>query len=333
MRKRFFLIILCFFYINIALEAKEKLELPAYIYNSKAIDAKAIAMGEAFTAVSDNASAVYWNPAGVRQVEVGNITVCRKVSEETDADYDELFADNPLEAKKLRFVGLVSLGMALSFKPITRYSGIYQNKQIELKVNQYSLVMSEQYTKRMAIGLSLGYISSQVTMLDTTVPSANVSRGNGLSIGVGLLYEASDSSKIGFSIQNVPGYIWWDDYDRHQLKTHMRTGVSSKPAEWFLVSMDYENIRSTKKEYYHAGIQQTVAENLFFREGIISEDFFRSSDKRAYTCGIGYEIKNFVIDTAVKTYKLDNIDKDKVAEYTISIIIPSHTLGSKVKQR
>lgn len=332
MKKRIFLIILFSVYFNISLNAKERLHLPAYIYDSIAVDAKAIAMGEAFSAVSDNVSAIYWNPGGITQVKTESITIFQKLSEKTAASDSDLFANNPLEGKKLRFIGVVAGELALSFKPLTRYSGMYRNKQIELTADKFSIVMSEKYTEEMTMGISLSYIPSQINMVDASIPSANISGGNGFSLGAGFLYKAGNFSKIGFSVQNIPGYIWWKDYKRQQLKTHLRTGISSAPAKWLLFSADYENLRSAKKEYYHAGLQQTVAGNLFFRQGITSADLFREADKKSYSCGIGYEIKKFTIDTSAKTYKLGNTDNDKVEEYTVSITIPSNALSSKLKK-
>jgi hypothetical protein len=120
-------------------------------------------------------------------------------------------------------------------------------------------------------------------------------------------------------VENSPGYIWWTDYKRNIIKSHIRTGLSIKPANWLLMSFDYENIASIKKEFYHGGLQQTIAKHIFLRQGIISEKFFNNADMKSLTLGAGYELKKWLIDFATKSYQLDNPDKDKVTDYTFSL--------------
>ena len=98
--------------------------------------------------------------------------------------------------------------------------------------------------------------------------------------------------------------------------------MSLKPAGWLLMAFDYENIASIKKEFYHAGIQQTIAKHVFLRQGIISEKFFSNGDKKSLTLGGGYELKKWIIDFATKSYQLENTDKNRVAEYTFSLSMP-----------
>ncbi|MBI5573598.1 MAG: hypothetical protein HY919_03485 [Elusimicrobia bacterium] len=304
------------------LYAKQDTPVPVFIFNGKPVDAKAIGMGEAFAAVSDNASASYWNPAGLKQLEGKYFTTCINTSQKTDASDDDLFAGDSLQGKKLIFMGFANSKSAFSFRPISNYSSIYEDKKIELRVNKYTFSSASQYTDRMKLGINLNYISAQLGVTDLVNPVANISDGNGIAIDFGLLYSASEFAKLGFSVENSPGYIWWTDYKRNIIKSHIRTGLSIKPADWLLMSFDYENIASLKKEFYHGGLQQTLAKHIFLRQGIISEKFFNNGDLKSLTIGGGYELKKWIIDFAAKSYQLANTDKSKVTDYFISLNIP-----------
>ncbi|MFA5779694.1 MAG: hypothetical protein WC947_06125 [Elusimicrobiota bacterium] len=320
MKKRLLFIFLIFCVTTVF--AKQDAPLPVFIFNGKPVDAKAIGMGESFVAVSDNASASYWNPAGLKQLEEKYFTTCINTSQKTDATDDDLFAGDSLQGKKLIFMGFANSKSAFSFRPISNYSSVYEDKKIELRANKYTFSSASQYTDRMQLGINVNYISAQLGTTDLVNPAANISDGNGIAIDFGLLYTASEFAKLGFSVENSPGYIWWTDYRRNIIKSHIRTGLSIKPANWLLMSFDYENIGSIKKEFYHGGLQQTIAEHIFFRQGIISEKFFNDSDNKSLTIGVGYELKKWIIDFAAKSYQLENADKNKVTDYTFSLSMP-----------
>lgn len=313
---------ICVFYPCNLCFAKQNISLPDFIFNGKPVDAKAISMGESFSAVSDNASASYWNPAGLKQLEGKYFTTCINISQKTEAADDDLFAGEPLQGKNLIFMGFANSKSAFSFRPVSNYSSVYKDKKIELRANKYTFSSASQYTNRMQLGINLNYISAQLGATDLVKPEANVSDGNGIAIDFGLLYTASELAKLGFSVENSPGYIWWTDYKRNIIKSHIRTGLSVKPADWLLMSFDYENVTSLKKEYYHGGLQQTIVKHVFFRQGVISEKFFRNGDMKSLTFGGGYEIKKWIIDFAAKSYQLDNADKSKVTDYTFSLNMP-----------
>lgn len=327
MKKEFFLIGLFICYISVVSSfgaKKENILLPAFIYDGRTIDAKAIGMGEAFVAVSDNVSAIYWNPAGLKQIKGNYLTIDVNTNRETSAANDDLYKNDSLDGKRVIFLGFANSKNAFAYRPISDYSGIFEGKNIEIKANKYTVSFASDYTSRVNIGINMNYISAQLGVIDEITPSANISSGNGLAIDFGLLYSIFKIVKLGFSVENAPGYIWWDDYKRQVLKLHLRTGFSLNLSKWLLVSADYENMNSVKKEFYHCGLQQTIMQHLYFREGIISEGFFPAggADKKDYTTGVGYEIKNWVIDLGTKIYKLDNSEKDKATDYTFSLNIP-----------
>ena len=310
-------------YLSTCLYARQDAPLPSFIYDGKPIGAKAISTGEAFVAVSDDASAPYWNPAGLLQLGEGKyFTTSINTSQKTNASSDDLYNGDSLQGKKLIFLSLADSKGAFSFRPISNYSATFENKKVEIRANKYIFSSASHYTDRMKLGINLNYISAQLGVTDLTNNSANIADGNGFAMDFGLLYTVSGITKLGFLVENVPGYIWWNDYRRNIIKSHIRVGLSTKPADWILMLCDYEYIASTKKEFYHGWLQQTIAKCIFLRQGIISEKFFNKSGKKSLTFGVGYELQKWIVDFALKLYKLDNTDRDSVADYTFSMSMP-----------
>lgn len=317
-----FIIVFLFIYFTKIISAKESIPVPDFIYNGRTIDAKAIGLGEAFVAVCDNPSAVYWNPAGLKFLNRRYFSTSINILRETDASDTDLFVNDSLKGKKLIFLGLTGNRKAISYMPITNYSGVYENKNIELRANKYLFSSASQYSEFMTMGININYISATFGETDMVKSEVNIADGNGLSFDLGFLYTFFNPIRLGLSIRDFPGYIWWNDYKTQKLKHHLRAGISTKITDWFLLASDYENIFSIKKEFYHFGLQQTIINNISLRQGIVSEKLFSNSISKYYTFGIGYEITGLTIDVSCKTYELNDAENKKVNDYVLSLNIP-----------
>jgi len=308
------------------IEAKTGIDLPSFIYDGKRADARAVGMGEAFVSVCDNPSAAYWNPAGIKQLQRNYFFTCLDIFDKTDADGAYLHKNDSLGNKQMLLLGLAAKEGAFTFRPVTHYSGVYNNREIDIRVNKYTLSSASEYSQNMLIGINLSYISGNMGVVDRNNLSARVSNGDGAAVDWGLLYSMNEYVKLGFDIENAPGYIWWDEYGHHQLKSHLQTGFSIKYSEWLLVAMEYENknVDLKWKDYYHIGLQQGIYRAVFLRQGVIFKDISKiKSDKNTYTFGLGCAIKNdFTIDVSAKTEKLDNPANDKVTNYLFSVNMP-----------
>ncbi|OGS44337.1 MAG: hypothetical protein A2539_01080 [Elusimicrobia bacterium RIFOXYD2_FULL_34_15] len=317
--KKIIIIIFLFICFTAMSSAKESAPLPDFIYNSRTVDAKAIGMGEAFVAVCNNASVAYWNPAGLKFLDRRYFTTSINIRKDTKASSEDLFIADSLKGKKLVFLGLTGSRKAISYIPLTDYTGTFENKDIEIRANKYVFSSANQYSSDMTMGVNINYISATLGVIDRIKPDINISDGNGLSVDLGFLYTYYNPIRLGLNLENFPGYIWWNDYKTQKLKPRLRTGLSTRITDWLLVSADYENVYSIKEEFYHYGLQQTVSRHMYVREGLVSKGLFKNSDDKYVTFGLGYEISILQIDLANKIYKLNNANKDKVNDYVLSL--------------
>jgi hypothetical protein len=310
-----------------AAEAKPAVQLPYFAYEGKRLDAKAVGMGETFVSIADNASAAYWNPAGLKQLSRNYFSACVNVRNQSNAQSADIYKNDSLGSKKLLMAGIAAKEGAFMFRPISDFSTTYGSKEIKLKANKYTLSTSSRYSEDSYLGLNMSYISGQMAVVDRTALTADVSQGNGVSLDWGFLYNLGDSVKLGFDIENAPGIIWWDEYRTQSLKSRLQTGFSVTPAGFLVVAVEYENknVDFKRKDFYHLGLEQVIVPgSVFLREGASAEDpFDNSSEDNVYTGGVGFVLNNgLIIDISARVAKVDNTDKDKTTDYLLSLGFP-----------
>ncbi len=309
-----------------AVWAKPVLELPAFIYDGRRFDARAAGMGDAFVSVADNPSAAYWNPAGIKLLGRNYFFACMDMMNKTDASKADLYANDSLEDRRILGLGLAAKEGAFTFMPLTDYSRIFNNREINLKVNKYTMSAASESSQNMLVGVTISYLSGNIGVVDMNNLSAKVSGGNGAALDWGLLYKMNDNVRIGFDAQNAPGYIWWDEYEHQHLKPRIQTGFSVRSTQWFMLAVEYENknVDFKRKDFYHAGMEQNILGSIFIREGVILEKLSDTkSKKNIYTYGIGYAFTTgFTADVSAKIYKLGNAADDTADDYLFSLNLP-----------
>ena len=98
-----FVITICF-----NLNAQFAEDAAALLDNQYGFGAKSIAMGSAFTAVSDDYSAIYWNPAGLAQIKKMEFYAgLSHLSYDSDATYLGNQTNSSANFTKLSSIGLV----------------------------------------------------------------------------------------------------------------------------------------------------------------------------------------------------------------------------------
>jgi hypothetical protein len=176
-----------------------------------AVGPRACAMGEAYTAVADDPSAVYWNPAGITQI----------------SSLDFMFSQNfwLLDMSMQHFSGVLpthmgNVGVGLC------YSSSGEIPQIEdfLKTGTYTaydaalnLCFARQIVKAVSIGINAKYILSQIEKVNTST----------FAMDLGLLYDVAGlpGLHMGLNLQNIgPGLKFISQTD--PLPLCMRLGTA-----------------------------------------------------------------------------------------------------------
>ncbi len=180
---------------------------------------RAIAMGQAFVAVADDANAIYWNPAGLNQLGGAHIT----------AEYD-VFIDT------IRY-GVVNVGTKLgndaAFGIGAKVLQTGTDSAYDQNGNPTGQSVGENYmdvdiagayrvSYNVDIGLTAKYISEQLVSLKTATTFA---------VDLGLLYRTPVKSlTAGFNIQNIAPTMKFDQ-QADPLPFNVKVGVAYKMFE------------------------------------------------------------------------------------------------------
>ena len=181
------------------------------------IGARATGMGGSFTAVADDASAVYWNPAGISRLS-GNIASVNHTVWATDISLTQ--------AAYIFNVGFMPGMFAIQAKAMylsdmertTVYKPDGDGTYFDAGDSQFGLTYSRSLTDKFSAGLTASLIHSGLDDLSA----------NAVTFDFGTLYDTGYKTlRIGFAIQNIGGSLTYIDPARAgKVPTIFRVGAS-----------------------------------------------------------------------------------------------------------
>lgn len=185
------------------------------------VGARTTAMGEAFTAVADDVTALYWNSAGLSQIKTTQFIFMHNLWFE-DINHDFIGLTLPLKDKQTLGLGII----ALFIDDIERRSNEYDlipRGNFEATDNAFIISWANQGT---SIGLKL--ISQEI----------DDKKGKGVVFDLGWLYTLREGLNIGLTLQN------WNEIKKMKIynkefsyPTLLRAGISYKKDN-LLLAMD-----------------------------------------------------------------------------------------------
>jgi len=245
----------------------------------------ACGMGSAYTAISEDASATYWNPAGLAQVSKLTLTGLSGVGMSLDRKISAMAVAYPIE-------GTGTVGISAVLAGVNDCDQITQDK---VKIGSFNTGFS-------AFGISYGI--SPITNFSFGATLKYLSRDlstqkdNGVAIDLGAKY-STKQMKAGLVLQNVKGKSGAD-----QLPMIMRVGVGFSPIENLMLAADYNNedvSDNNARNYLNLGGQYVAKLTADFgitaRTGFV---YVEGGSKLTYGFGIAYTTAavDFMIDYA-----------------------------------
>lgn len=240
--------------------------------------ARALGMGKAFVALADDATASYWNPAGLTQIKGHNL--CLMYSEPFDK------------------VDGISYSLVSYAQPIPKgsigVSLIYLNVDgLKERVNAIDPPGKDFGNKEMALLLSYATEIKQVISVGATLKGISQeidsNKGNGFGLDVGMLYRPTQLSdlRIGVVLTNLIRA----DIRGDKMPLALRLGVASHffgDRLHLSLGTDFISDREVKG---HFGAEYELFRSLLLRAGY-------STDNEEITGGLGFKVKQFSIDYA-----------------------------------
>lgn len=275
---------------------------------------KAISMGGAFTAVADDASAMYWNPAGISRIKSPEFLV-NHTKWVADISFNYLGYVQPLQNGAA--FGLNVTAVTMNEMDVTAY-GSDEFTGETFGAGQYALGVSYgmQLTDRFSIGANGKYINEHISN----------EKASSIAIDIGTLFDTPYGFRLGTSISNfgpkmkmtgkdllvrvdvaqnmagdnqsINGLI---DTDYFDLPLLLRVGISGDFAVQKIAAITWAVDAlhpNDNSEYLNAGVQVGFFGNqLVFRGG--SKAIFMNDREERFTLGAGL---NYPLKTGGKFY-------------------------------
>jgi len=225
------------------------------------VGARATGMGGSFTAVADDASSVYWNPAGVSRLS-GNIVTINHTVWATDISMTQAaYIFNVGFMPGMFAVQAKSLYMS-DMERTTVFHPDGDGTFFDAGDSQFGLTYSRSLTDKFSAGLTASLIHSGLDDLSDNV----------ISFDFGTLYDTGYKSlRLGFAIQNIGGELTYIDGARAaKVPTIFRVGASMDVVETgnnaLLVSAEFSH-PPDNSERINVGGEYSFKDFFFARGG------------------------------------------------------------------
>jgi hypothetical protein len=192
------------------------------------VNARAIAMGEAYGAVVDGSDAIYWNPAGLERVKKGSLSLMHAVY------LDNIYYDFASYAQRAGVVGTVGVGVQY-----LSASSIDQTNEFGTTIGSfkpYDLAVSLGWAKTLkdfgdtdtefVLGLTGKFIQSKI-----------IETANAGAVDLGINWNALEKCWLSVSIHNLGTAIKFKE-ESDDLPVNVRVGSSYQVTDSFLMSLD-----------------------------------------------------------------------------------------------
>jgi hypothetical protein len=246
------------------------------------IGARALAMGGAFVAVADDATAVCWNPAGLAQ-----LTDTRLAGMSTD-----LFGLGITHQYVGATTSFANLGIGLG----------WERAAIDGQVVNGTGGLGASFTwTEQAIVASLA-----TNVMDIAMAGANVKyyladsglgdSASGFGFDLGLLVSLGDMFVIGVNAKDLAGSsISWDGGATDVVSGVYVAGLAMKLADDMLVLAADVDFDGSSLGDTHVGVEFNVIDELALRGGVVLTDNFQDY---YFTVGAGINVAGLYVDAA-----------------------------------
>lgn len=276
----------CFLFLNCSF-AKEPGEVGGQALELGA-HPRAIGFGEAFVAISDDVSAIYYNPAGLIQLKKHEITLTHMNRIVDIRSFDLAYA------QPLKDLGAFGIALYLLYTKDSARDEITGNKTGDfMSYNSYFIIG---YAKEIINDLSIGLNTKVIYNQLQDYKSSNI------AFDIATLYKAGPKLKIGVNLQNIEAGLKFTD-EIETLPLNFKTGVSYKVLNPRLTVAFGINKTIDSKPNFSIGGEYLFTENIAIRGGYK----YKPENKTlggvcGLSCGFGLKYKKFQIDHAYTPY-------------------------------
>lgn len=253
------------------------------------IGARATAMGSAFVSIANDASAIYWNPAGIARVQK-NVAAVNHTAWLADISFTQ--------AAYLFHVGFLpgtfavnARSLYMDSQPIrTVYRPEGEGKSADAGDVAFGLTYGRSLTDKFSAGLSVNYVQSTLATYEASA----------YTFDFGTLYDTGYRSlRIGMSIQNLGNDMEFIE-DTVKMPTVFRVGMSMnlyEDASHRILSSAEFSHPPDNNERANWGVEYGFKEFFFLRGGYLFQ-----YDLERFSAGFGFKVPSSLNSEATVDY-------------------------------
>jgi hypothetical protein len=242
------------------------------------VSARATAMGSAFTAIADDASAAYWNPAGLVNVE-GTVVMLNHTEWPADINLEYAtytFAPGFIQGK----VSLHARGLTMDPQVVrTIYRQEGTGEMFDAGDMSFGLSYARYFTDKFSSGATLSWMHQGLA--DKSV--------NSFVVDFGLLYRIGiRGMKLGMAVQSIGSQVNFDDRSS-KLPTIFKVGLSVdtyRSGPHSLIAAGEFSHPSDNKERQNVGLEYSYNNFVFLRSG-----YNINYDTETFAAGAGVQMQ------------------------------------------
>ena len=249
--------------------------------------ARAVAMGEAFTGISDDATTIYWNPSGINSMTNKELSVMYAMWFE-GISYNNLFYVHPME--------IGNFGLGVQYLSYGSLEGLDANGNPTGTFSPIDLAVVVSYArsvKGIDTGITVKYISSKIK-----------ETASAIAIDIGAMKRIiEDKLNIGLVVKNVGTKLKYIT-EEESLQMSINIGAGYKITKDLLTAIDIklpsdnEIAVSVGGEYNYKIIQDIIISGRL-GYNTITKDL---EGLKGITTGLGINYKNYKFDYAFVPY-------------------------------
>lgn len=248
------------------------------------VGGRPIGMGKAFTGVSDDVDALYWNPGGLGTFRSSQVTF-QQTTLVGGGSFQYLGLAQPIYTYGCFAAAVMNLSAGKVIRTDSNFieTGSYDNSETAYMLG---------YGHRLSDHWGLGFMGK---MAENVIDSR---KATGLGADIGTMFIPTDDLRIGAMIRNAIQPRYQFETDSETFPRLGRLGVSYELFNHrLLAAADFEKSIGTPmvSDKWYAGLEGKIFENLAIRAGVNTDNI---------TAGAGFGWKSFVIDYSAEYQQL-----------------------------
>ncbi|MDD5492473.1 MAG: conjugal transfer protein TraF [bacterium] len=247
----------------------------AGMFEPLGLGARPLAMGKSFTALANDASCIYWNPAGLTQLDKDEIITM----------YSDLYNMGLISYQGICFAHPGIGGGTIGFG-YTRLATSAKVDFLDFQENTFIFSYAMSPLRYTSVGVNLKYYLAD---FETS--------GTGAGIDAGILFNYDNIVSIGISAQDInEPKVQFQSGAADKVPMNLKAGLAISPIQDLVLALDMDNVSENSK--FHVGAEYWLSRYFAVRAGGINQ----YQGNWTYSGGIGIAYKAIKLDYAYQRH-------------------------------